>query len=722
MALLLAVAPLVLLATAGLGGPTITAGVPHPQRLVLDPAAAGLRYDGTGALSAGASSRLLRDYAPALRSEILDLLFKPKFGASLSICKVELPGDTQSSEGTEPSHMHTRDDLNCTRGYEFWLMAEAKKRNPRVLTYGLAWGAPGWINNQTGFYGPDLVVYQLNWLKCARDFHGIEVDYLGLWNEMPWGSVQYVKQLKKAISAAGLKTQLILGDGQKGQIPPVLRYRNDTEFMAAFSGVGLHYPCDARSEYGQGLALRESGKFVWSSEDLWSEANWSGAACWAKTLTQNFIRANITASIAWSTVWSVYPVVDILGGSHDAYSGDGYWGPGLMYAWQPWSGHYAVPPTIWATAHLTQFVEPGWRMLWSCSGDLSGGGSYLSMVSPDQKDFSTVFETGHAHCPVCSANNDPTVASNATQTVRIELLGSLAFGRTVHVWHTNNSSKTFVHRSVSVNASGVLTLLVEPESIYTVTSTTGQSYGAVSTPPPSTPFPLSWADDFDNSTVESLPKYWADQCGSFQVMPSGGNRSGNSIRQRVPMHPGKNKWHENLKNPLTVLGGIQSSSTKFSVDVRVPAAAFPQPPLPPPGPPPRWHPAPLPPPSGAWVGLCGRVSSVGHNQNMGGVYCGLCLQVNSTTATGGLSWRVEENGTDIIASGAVVVVHEASTASATVLTAWHTLELAFDRVGDFTASIDGAVLTHGKTNATAGMAALSSGWHVAEYDRFNTSV
>jgi len=38
-------------------------------------------------------------------------------------------------------------------------MREAKKRNPRVITYGLAWGAPGWINGQTGYYGPDLVTY-----------------------------------------------------------------------------------------------------------------------------------------------------------------------------------------------------------------------------------------------------------------------------------------------------------------------------------------------------------------------------------------------------------------------------------------------------------------------------------------------------------------------------------------------------------------------------------
>ena len=31
------------------------------------------------------------------------------------------------TDGTEASHMHTQDDLNYKRGYEWWLMTEAKK-------------------------------------------------------------------------------------------------------------------------------------------------------------------------------------------------------------------------------------------------------------------------------------------------------------------------------------------------------------------------------------------------------------------------------------------------------------------------------------------------------------------------------------------------------------------------------------------------------------------
>ena len=88
--------------------------------VTVNPNGASFPYDGHGGLSAGASSRLIYDYAEPARSEILDYLYKPKYGANLHMCKVEIGGDTESTDGTEPSHMHTRNDLNCTRGYEFW--------------------------------------------------------------------------------------------------------------------------------------------------------------------------------------------------------------------------------------------------------------------------------------------------------------------------------------------------------------------------------------------------------------------------------------------------------------------------------------------------------------------------------------------------------------------------------------------------------------------------
>ena len=115
------------------------------------------RYDGHGALSAGASSRLLYDYPTPQRNEILDYLFKPNFGAALDLLKVEIGGDSQSTDGTEASHAHYRDDLNCHRGYEWWLLEEATKRNPKIVTYALSWAVRSFFFFFLGVYSIEYV-------------------------------------------------------------------------------------------------------------------------------------------------------------------------------------------------------------------------------------------------------------------------------------------------------------------------------------------------------------------------------------------------------------------------------------------------------------------------------------------------------------------------------------------------------------------------------------
>jgi galactosylceramidase len=110
--------------------------------LTIDRTNPGLTFDGIGAISGGgATSRLLIDYDEPARSEVLDYLFKPNYGASLQMLKVEIGGDSQSTDGTEPSHMHSKDDLDLKRGYEWWLMVEAKKRNPDIKK--IAWASLG---------------------------------------------------------------------------------------------------------------------------------------------------------------------------------------------------------------------------------------------------------------------------------------------------------------------------------------------------------------------------------------------------------------------------------------------------------------------------------------------------------------------------------------------------------------------------------------------------
>src|SRR5207247_10679833 len=83
--------------------------------------ASGRTLDGIGAISGGGgNSRLLFDYPEPQRSQILDYLFKPGYGAAVQILKVEVGGDTNSTAGAEPSHLHTRTHRDSNRSYAWW--------------------------------------------------------------------------------------------------------------------------------------------------------------------------------------------------------------------------------------------------------------------------------------------------------------------------------------------------------------------------------------------------------------------------------------------------------------------------------------------------------------------------------------------------------------------------------------------------------------------------
>jgi galactosylceramidase len=81
------------------------------ETVTIDGRGPGRTFEGLGGLSAGASSRLLIDYPEPQRSQLLDFLFKPNFGASLHHLKVEIGGDVNSTEGSEPSSARSREEF-----------------------------------------------------------------------------------------------------------------------------------------------------------------------------------------------------------------------------------------------------------------------------------------------------------------------------------------------------------------------------------------------------------------------------------------------------------------------------------------------------------------------------------------------------------------------------------------------------------------------------------
>ncbi|KAK3796635.1 hypothetical protein RRG08_008389, partial [Elysia crispata] len=97
--------------------------------------------------------------------------------------------------GTEASHMRYSWEENYERGYEWWLMKEAKKRNPSIKLYGLPWGFPGWVGEGSGNPYHNVLKtadYIVRWVNGAKKTHNLTIDYIGIWNEAPY-NVTYIK-------------------------------------------------------------------------------------------------------------------------------------------------------------------------------------------------------------------------------------------------------------------------------------------------------------------------------------------------------------------------------------------------------------------------------------------------------------------------------------------------------------------------------------------------
>ena len=585
--------PLVLLGLVSIDASNVT----------VDTSNLGRVYDGHGGLSAGASSRLLYDYADPYRSDILDYLFKPNFGAALPICKVEIGGDVQSTDGTEPSHMHTPGDSNFDRGYEWWLMKEAKARNPDVKTYVLSWGVPGWVGNGS-FFSDENVAYQTSFLKGARDVHGITVDYIGVWNERPWGNTEYIKKLRASLDAAGFKdsTKIV---GSDGGIPAsqIAAMAADEAFSAAEPILGAHYPCAWEPQVLPASFWELTPpKTYWANEDMSTiGGDWAGGGCWGRSLNQNLVKLNATSTITWATLWGVY----------DSWR---YFGNGLMYAFQPWSDNYTVPPAIWTSAHTTQFSAPGWRYV-GTGGLLRGGGSWNAIVPPESRrqpittratrrtvtdavhgsDVTIVIEKLEGACLRCRVPS--TTAESVTVSLRGLGLGLGPDNTTVGtelaslvMWVTNATVSFLRVGEVAVTPQGAVTLWMARDTIVTLTTLTGQHKGRAATCSEDwsggtmctgtyAPFPMPYGTDYEDDAVSKMARFHADNGGSFEVRQQTDKASNNSnkvLLQAAPMYSRPctrqpctrgTAWVANA-DPITALGATDWSNYRVAVDVR----------------------------------------------------------------------------------------------------------------------------------------------------------
>lgn len=624
------------------------------QEIVIDGQGHGPVFDGIGAVSAGASSRLLPDYPQPERSQILDYLFKPDYGAALQHLKVEIGSDVDSTDGSEPSFMRTPTDKNFHRGYEWWLMEEAHQRNPDIVLDSLPWGAPGWIGNGR-FYSKDMAKYVAAFIEGAKKVYGLNIAYTGVWNERRYNAT-YVKELYAALRADDLPTKIVCCDQYPGrggsQWQIVQAMQKDPVLDRDVAVVSVHYPW-VYNHVTTPDDARTIGKPLWSSEDQpnagggpYLSRDWEyGGRYLARLYNLNYLQGGFTATEIWSPITSYYNILAAPGS-------------GLMIANTPWSGHYKVQGAIWATAHTTQFTKPGWTFDNPSSGYLAKGGTFVTYLSPDRKQWSTVIES---------------VVARAPQTVHIAFAGGIA-PKSVHVWETN-SSKTFDHIADLKPVGNAVTLTIDPDSLYTLTNTTGQGKGTA-TPPPAAPFPLPYTDDFESTNTGHSPKYLADQDGAFEVHPCR-LRSGKCLEQVITTVP--IPWGP-LPNPFTIAGDVHWKDYSASADVEIPNTGL--------------------------ATLFGRIDSANVFRDGKKLYpsgYGLLLKSNGDWQL--ISTSYNENNI-VLAKGEIQQRPNE----------WHHVELRFDG-STIEAFIDGArVAKVADSSHTHGMFSLGSNWTKVEFD------
>lgn len=243
--------------------------------------------------------------------------------------------------------MHDPWNEDYYRGYEWWLMTEAKKRNPNIKLYGLSWAFPQWVScaqntlenctNDPYTYPDQLATYITKWVSGAKNTYDLDIDYIGSWNERSYNTT-YLKTLRATLDASGFtNTKIVAPDSNWGIAQDIL---NDPELAAAIWGIGAHYP----GMHSSSQAI-QTGKQLWASEDDSTYNNAVGAECFARIINQNFVQGNMTATINWNLIAAYM-------------KGTNWYRAGIMNAMQPWNGAYGainadgtftVGPMVWAT-------------------------------------------------------------------------------------------------------------------------------------------------------------------------------------------------------------------------------------------------------------------------------------------------------------------------------------------------------------------------------------
>jgi galactosylceramidase len=460
---------------------------------------------------------------------------------------VEIGGGENSTCGSEPSYAITREEMldPKPRGYEFWLMAEARKRNPNILLDCLPWTYPAWVGNP---FSKESAEYVTAFLEVARKHYGLEMNWVSAaQNEMGTNLDWIANNLRPTLDAHGFsRVKIQAPDDSQSYWKIFDELEKHPEYNHLIDAVGYHYldgyapfEIDQKTGHDATPKARQSGKPLWASEE-WSSSGktWGGrgALYLARLINKLYTRDRVTKFEVWCPFTGIYDAL--------------FWSnTGTLQANSPWNGNYTVWPAVWAVAHTTQFAEPGWVYMDGACGQFDTAtwrGSHVALRNPKTGDWSVI------------------IVSGEKKKVTLTIGAGLKTGP-FYIWRSTEKEQFICLKPQRLHKHSI-ELELGPDAIYTVTSTTGQRKGAFGPPPEKKPFPFPFSENFERYKAGETPRYFSDQKGTFETCES--PKGGICLAQVVPKQ-GILWWGNGTLKPYSLFGDANWQDYTIDADVLI---------------------------------------------------------------------------------------------------------------------------------------------------------
>lgn len=531
-------------------------------------------YDGLGMVSANNSSRLLLDYKaeqPEIYQKLLEYMFGED-GMGISLIKVEMGADVDSSSGTEPAVMRSEDEsADVTRGAGYQLAADALKINPDLKVDLLYWGLPAWVANAEDSYEA-LYKWYKSTIDAMYDTYGVKVTHVTVNQNERSIDYEWVKYFSKRLKAETDERydydsiKIVCGEavGTWGIAGKMLE---DEELMNAVDVVTSHYTSWTNDNV---KALQNDyGKEVWFSEGSspmsYSEAtyNYDGTGSGMSDINGMLdIATRITQAMAEGmTMYEFQPVISAY------YSGVTYFPKQLITANEPWSGAYSLDAGFYMCLHFSQFIGADWQYIDGARfGDGTAGGDGHAIVDSNY-NYITLVDENKENCSIVLVNN-----SAETIEYDIELANLPCAENNFYVWETRGPDsddyyENFFKKLGYITAeNGTLKVVVKPYSLMTVSTVEAQvnTYEEKD----SEVLSLPYSDDFEYdadylSSRGNAPAYTTDQGGAFEVA----DKDGNNVLMQIITNDIKPQDWGSTSLPITNLGDDRWANYSVSADV-----------------------------------------------------------------------------------------------------------------------------------------------------------